>query len=384
MKRSRSHSLCRLATVSSLALSLSALPACGGSAGSRGSLTALDAVERARATPGAREGATLAPQEYGEAERDRALAKKAHEDGDDVAAGLYAEHALAAYEHASVLARLARAQSDESKAQTARTTAQTDARRLAQETLVPTSRPEGPQREAARLLAARSLATQARLLCGAARLLSPTLEGLAEAEKEATDLEKKLDGNPRPAPIDAATHARVSCLTVLTKVRRSSGAAPANATSAAGGGGSTARSGGERASPGQADALLAELSAAGNWSPFRDERGVIVTLRDAFTKSASLTADGESKLKELGRILAAHPNLAVQVVVHDATPPSAQEATVDKQRADAAAKTIASAANSTRVQGEVAAARAPIVDPSDTKLRARNARLDVVFVTPND
>ncbi|WP_394850749.1 hypothetical protein LZC95_25245 [Pendulispora brunnea] len=360
---------------------LALISACGGGGSQRGALGVLDNVERARSTPGAREAATLAPQEYGVAERDRALAKKAHEDGDDTAARLYAEHALASYEHATVLARLARAQSDETKAQTARTTAQADARRLAQaridvdregaeldrrltlaqESLVPTSRPADPQREAARLLAARSLATQARLLCGAARLLSPTLDGLAEAEKEAADIEKKLEGNPRPVPIDAATHARVACLAVLTKVRRTA----------------------ERAGAGQADALLAELSAAGNWSPVRDERGVVVTLRDAFAKNA-LNTDGETKLKELGRVLGAHPNLAVQVVVHDATAPSAQEAGQDKQRADTAAKTIASAANSTRVRGEVAGTRTPLVDPADAKLRARNARIDVVFVTPKD
>ncbi|WP_394828362.1 hypothetical protein [Pendulispora albinea] len=368
-----------LATCTLLALATG----CGGAAATpRGSFGALDAVERARSSPGAREGAALAPQEYGVAERERALAKKAHDEGDDVAARLYADHAIAAYEHAAVLARLARAQTDETKAQTARSAAQADARRLSQaridvdregaeldrrltlsqEALVPSSRPADPLREAARLQAARSLATQARLLCGAARLLSPNLEGLAGAEKEAADLEKKLESSPKPAPIDAATHARVACLTVLTKVRRSEG----------------------RASAGQADALLAELSAAGSWSPVRDERGVVVTLRDTFSKSSGLTADGEAKLKELGRVLGAHPGVAVQVVVHDAAAPSAQEAVLDKQRADNAAKALASAANSTRVHGETAGSRAPLVDPSDAKLRARNARLDIVFVTPTD
>ncbi|HWL86438.1 MAG TPA: hypothetical protein VNO21_11585 [Polyangiaceae bacterium] len=367
------------------AVSLSVTACGGGGSDAHGALGVLDAVDHARETPGAREGATLAPQEYAEAERDRALAKKAHDSGDDDSARLHAEHALAAYEHASVLARMARAQSDESKARASRDTAEADARHLAQaridvdregaeldrrltlaqESLVPTSHPTDPQREAARLLAARALATQARLLCGAARLLSPSLEGLADAEKEATDLEKKLEGNPRPAPIDAATHARISCLGVLTKVRRSAATTPGD---------------------GQADALLAELSAAGNWSPARDERGVVVTLRDAFAKSggANLNGDGETKLRELGRVLAAHPSYAVQVVLHDATAPSAQEGTLDKQRADAASKVLASAAGSSRVQGEIAGARAPIVDPADIKLRARNARLEVVFVTPRD
>jgi outer membrane protein OmpA-like peptidoglycan-associated protein len=58
---------------------------------------------------------------------------------------------------------------------------------------------------------------------------------------------------------------------------------------------------------------------------------------------------------------------------------------LDKQRAELAAKTLAAAAGTTdKVKAEVAGARAPIVDPSDAKNRARNARLDVVFVTPGN
>jgi outer membrane protein OmpA-like peptidoglycan-associated protein len=111
---------------------------------------------------------------------------------------------------------------------------------------------------------------------------------------------------------------------------------------------------------------------------------VVVTLRDAF-KGAALTPDADTKLKELGRVLAAHPGHAAQIVVHDATTPTPAEAAVASQRAEAAAKTLGAAANAPdKVKAEVAGARAPIVDPTDAKNRGRNARLDVVFVTPGN
>ncbi len=107
-----------------------------------------------------------------------------------------------------------------------------------------------------------------------------------------------------------------------------------------------------------------------------------MTLRDAF-HGAALTPEGQKKLANLGRVAAAHPTFAVQVVVHDATPPSATEATDDQKRADAAVQAlVGGGAASAKVKGETAGARAPVVDPSDAKARARNARLDIVFVAP--
>ena len=125
-----------------------------------------------------------------------------------------------------------------------------------------------------------------------------------------------------------------------------------------------------------------EASAAGGLAPIHDERGVVVTLRDAF-KGTTLTPAGETTLKELGRVLAAHPGFAVQVVLHDASTPTPQESHADAERADASVKAIASeAGTSANVKAETVGARSPIVDPSDARHRARNARMDVVFVTP--
>jgi hypothetical protein len=87
-----------------------------------------------------------------------------------------------------------------------------------------------------------------------------------------------------------------------------------------------------------------------------------------------------AKLKELGRVAAAHPSFALQVVVHDAQPPRPKD-DVDARRAEAAARALVDGgATAARLKTELAGARAPVVDPADAKLRARNERLDVVFV----
>jgi flagellar motor protein MotB len=339
-------------------------------------------MERLRASPNVHDAAVFAPQQVALAEAERAAAVKASHDGDEVSASLHAGQAIASYTDALALARLARATEekdrasadlarDEARAQklaAERTDAEHEATelenklRIAQETLSPA--PSGradPEREAARLIAARALAEQARLLCGAARLVSPTLEGLDALDKEVDALDAQLAKRTGGAtPIDAAARTRAACLGLLTRARRTSDAPP-------------------QAEP---DTLLSELSASGQFEPSRDERGVVVTLREAF-KGTSLSPAATSALAELGRIASAHPGFGVQVVLHDAAAPSAGEASADSQRAQAAAAAIVAAgAPATHVKAETAGARSPIVDPQDARHRARNARLEVVFVGP--
>ena len=340
-------------------------------------------MERLRTSPTVRDAATFAPQEVALAETERAAALKSSHDGDEVAASLHAGQAIASYTDALVLARIARATiekdrasadlaRDEARAQklaAERREAEREANelenklRIAEETLTPA--PSGradAEREAARLVAARALAEQARLLCGAARLLWPNLEGLDALDKEVDALDAQLDHRPKGVtPIDAAARTRAACLGLLTRARRTSDAPP-------------------QAEP---DTLLAELSASGQFEPARDERGVVVVLRDAF-KGTGLSEKGAASLAELGRIAVAHPGFAVQVVVHDAAPPSAAEAAADTQRGQAAAAAIVGAGEpAARVEAVAAGARAPIVDPQDARHRARNARLEIVFVSPS-
>jgi flagellar motor protein MotB len=342
-------------------------------------------VDRARESPAAQEAKALAPDAFARAETERAEAQKASAAGDDVAASIDADRAVAAYEHAFVLARLARATQrlDEGKSSLAQASqrlhelaasrAQVDAEgeqlekqlTVAREaTPLTASGPTDAKRDAARLTAARALLVEARLLCGAARLVGVSGGGGAngreplDPEKELATIEAGIATKPSPAPIDAAARVRAKCLSALTLARRMT-------------------------EPGavDGDALLAELSASGGLDPSRDERGVVVTLRDAFTGTAVAPA-AQTKLADLGRVAAAHPDVGVQVVLHDATNPTKADEANDRARADAAAQAlVAGGAKADRVQTQLAGTRAPVVDPMDLAHRARNARVEIVFVT---
>lgn len=356
--------------------------ACGGGAAS--TVVKVADAERTRASLNGRDAQTLAPQAFAEADQALKAAKDAEKAGDAAGAELHAERAVAAYQHAIAIARLARATDDETAAKealakaveqgqrfaAARKAAEREADDLEKQIKVAreaerpaSSGPADPERERARLVAAQTLATQARLLCSAARLVSPQAPGLAEAEAAAADLEKKLEASPRPAPIDAAGRVRAACLGALTKARRA-GSPEADA----------------------ADALLGEISRSSDpkaksvvdLAPSRDERGVVVTLRALFKVGERLTPEGETALKDLGRVAAAHPTFGVQVVIHDAGAP---DVALNKKRGDAVAKALqdggAAAAKTVVVQ---AGAKAPLFDPSDAKRREKNARVEIVFV----
>lgn len=359
------------------ALTLLVALSCAACGATQMHVAAIDDMERVRAGADTQEGARVAPELYARAEQERRFSLDAHAHGDDVGATLHAQRAVAAYEHALVVARLARAQTELADAQKSLADATAQAQqvdasragiekqvqdlearlRVTRDRLMPASSDSATgDREAARLVAARSMATEARLLCDAAQLVATDAAGLGDANDALGKLDDRLAKRPHPAPIDDAARARAGCLDVLTRVRRATGD-----------------------DAGASDALLAELSAAGGWDPVRDERGVVVTLHDAF-QGASLAPDATKKLADLGRVAAAHPGFAVQLVVHDATAPGAKD-TTDAKRADAATQTlVAAGAPAARVKSETAGAREPLVDPSDAKARPRNERLDVVFV----
>jgi hypothetical protein len=361
------------ARILALAAAIAASTACG-SAPLR--VAAVDDMERVRATEGAREGAARAPEAFAHAEQERDIARRAQASGDYVGAGLHAERATAAYQHALVIARLARATTELADAQKslddgaaqhqaievsrakldAEATELEQRARLARERLLPAvSAAAAADRESARAVAARSIALEARLLCSAARLVAPEAPGLSAVEDAVAKLEVRVDKGAHPAPIDDASRARAQCLDALTRGRRAQGG-----------------------DEGRSDVLLAELSAAG-WDPSRDERGILVTLRGTY-RGIELTDAAMAKVKDLGRVAAAHPTFGVQVVLHDAQPPAPKDEG-DARRADATAKALVSGgASATRIRSELAGARLPVVDPGDAKTRARNERVDVVFV----
>jgi len=346
-------------------------------------------AERMRAGLNGKDVPTLAPQAFAAANQEIELAKQAQASGDETGAELHGDRALALYNQAIALARLARATQEEAAASETLAHAIEQAQRYATQRkavdreaddlekklrvareaqLPPSSGPADPERERARVVAAQSLVTQARLLCSAARLVSAQAPGLSDAETAVSTLEKQIDASRTGVPIDPAARARAACLTSLTKARRTTGV-----------------------DADQPDTLLSELSQSGDaaragrrtgdLAPARDERGVVVTMRSAF-KGDKLTAEAEASLKDLGRVAAAHPTFGVQVVFHDATTPSAGETLANQKRGQAVLQALVEGgAAAAKVKVEQAGAKAPVVDPKDARHRDRNARIEVVFVS---
>ncbi|WP_437898184.1 hypothetical protein [Sorangium sp. So ce124] len=417
----------------------------------------LDDLEHVRAGAVAAESKRYAPGAFARAEKLRGDALAALESEDRSGAQILGEQAIAAHAHAHALSRVARAEAAETEAKAQRSAGEAslagieaEQSRVAAEVdaldmrtkvardaqpVVPSGKADA-DREKARLAAARSLALQARLLCGAARLLiapappdgaqpasagpagaqpaaatpagaqpaaatpagaqpaaaspagaQPATASLAGAQPGSAELAaqlegataaiKKLDaelaeasGSTRaiPAPIDQASRARAGCLAALTAARRA--ATPVTRA------------------PGAGDALLAELSAAGTWSPVRDDRGIVVTLRGLFAGNA-LTKAGEARLHDLALVAAAHPSFPVAVVVHTDRELSAREEPAWAARADAVVRALgpargavaAGAPASPSIAPFLAGSASPVVDPGGSE-RARNARVEIIFVTP--
>ncbi len=367
------------------------LGACGGA--SSGHVASVADAERMTRSAPAEDAALLAPQVFAEAKAEIELARRSIATGDDVTAQIHGERAIAAYQRSLVLARLSRATRDEEasreelarseelarKLRHDRSTVERDVDelekklRIAREAALPAASAASadPARRAARHAAAVALAAEARLLCGAARLLDAHARGLAEAEKALGETDTTLAAGPSkapprprasaPEPIDLAGRARTRCLDVLAQARRPSGEANLHD---------------------DPDVLFAELSAsqasAGKPGPSRDERGVLITLRDAF-RGDNLTDPSARTLGEVARVAQAHPQVAIQLVLHDA---DAAQGELARRRGESSVRTLKGAGLAeNRIRVEHAGARIPLVDPSDAARRGRNTRLDVVFVT---
>jgi outer membrane protein OmpA-like peptidoglycan-associated protein len=207
-----------------------------------------------------------------------------------------------------------------------------------------------------------NLAT-ADALCTGAELLAPQAKGLADAKKILGEVQAKAAGGKGEAPIDSSMRARALCLRALTNARD---------VAVAGGGPS-------------GDALLAELSGMGGYTPFRDERGVVATLSmspaaDAPFEgnTAKLTKKGKDALDALGRVAKAHPTFALVVVVHASGTPNAKR---DEERGAAVKSELAaSGADATKIAVQLAGTQLPGWDPNDVKQKAKNERVEVVFV----
>lgn len=349
-------------------------------------------VARVREGAAATEAKSYAPAAFAHAEKLHREADAAFAGGDIAGAGLLGERAIAAYQHAHALARVARAEQGATGSDAELTAANAELAsieadlkaaiadadalelrvRVARDAQpIQASGRADPAREKARVAAARALALQAGLLCGAARLLhgqpgrKPADDEKLKAQlDEAAAALAKVDGELSAAavpvaPIDGASRARAACLAALTSIRRAD--TPVGRA------------------PGAGDALLAEISATGHFAPSRDDRGVFVTLRGVLAGDKIAPA-AEARLAELGRIAAAHPAFPIQVVLHDDRPAGDRDAAARKARAEVVAKAIAKTGQ-VKTLPVLAGNAAPLVDAAGGD-RARNARIEIVFVTP--
>lgn len=376
----------------------------------------LDEADRTSEAPAVVEAKRLASGAWALAEKLRADAHLAADDGQTARAQWLAEESLAAYAEAVDASRKVKGVEREQRAlveiernerelaeldaEQARLGTEVDALELRlrvardAEAPAPSGAASGP-REAARREAARAMRVEARLLCAAARILAPKPKAgsstapsaaaappgasapedpsapesiardLGQAEVWLDELDRALgpELERSVAPIDLATRARASCLSVLTRARRAGDAAGAQA--------------------GVGEQLLGELAAyarrAGGLSAQRDERGVVVVLGQVFDRD-KLRPEAAARLAELDRVAAAHPSFPLAIVVHTDQPVSARDEAAWQARAERVAEVFASRPAERRL-AIVAGNSLPLVD-HQARDRAKNARVEIVFLTP--
>lgn len=336
-------------------------------------------VDETRATAASKEASARAPQAYLAAEKLRRTADEALENGDRAGAEILGERALAAYGRAQILARLARAEERRAQADARLTRARHDLADLDAlqqkvgaevtdlETRVRAERDAVPivpseagsaEREKARLAAARAIAEGARLLCVAASLLAPEDRSLPEAFTALDALDTELGKVPARVPIDSAVRLRTRCLTALTSLRHpTSSRAPED---------------------GKVDALLDELGRAGK-EPVRDDRGVVVVLRNVF-EGPALSKGAPAELAALAQVARSHPDFPILAVVHRARGAATD---LDRKRAELVAKALRDA-GAARAEGRAAGSVLPVAAPGSPGTAARNERVELVYVAPTD
>lgn len=366
------HSLRRIGSAAVVTLVLGSLAACA----SVPRPALLDESAKVAQNQALEQERQWAPQAFAHAAQLQQSAEDAFDAGKSELSAALAEHALAAYQDAVALARVAKAeqrvasaqqklsamrgQRDELRTSQRDVAAQADALELEYkvvrdaEPLEPVGAAQ-PAREAARRSLALSITEQARLLCIAARLSDPKLE-LQAYERSLDDLERELLGAPSPTPVNQAVALRSNCLRALSDVRRRQALiAPATDPS---------------------DVLLSELARAlPEAPPFRDDRGVVVTLPNAFDAKGPKSGV-QNTLKTLLNVARNNPKFSLLVVSHDARSrplPAEARAALERWQREADMPRLALRHAGDRLPATIAPVKgAPPTDP----------RLEIVFVGP--
>jgi hypothetical protein len=334
-------------------------------------------AERVAQTPAAKEAALLAPQAHAHAMKLGERAEAAFQAGDLAGSQILGEHSIAAMARAVVLTRLVKAQTriDNASAQLAsaqqhlakldeqaqRITSEADNLELRVKVLrdaepLAATTPASPEREVARKSAARALVSQARLLCMATHLLEPKRATLDRLFGKLDDMDQAL-ATTAIADLPAATRARSDCLRELTLVRRPKLlSAPAD---------------------GVTDALLEQLTRTERFYAFRDDRGVVVVLRNVIDKDNQPTKAGAEELAALARVAKAHPDFPVLAVTHSRLPAGRQRDAEVQAVVDSLLKHGAPS-----VEGHAAGNAQPVAPPKRADAEDRNERVEIVFVSP--
>jgi len=347
-------------------------------------------IDRVRTTPAVAQAHVDAPSAYALAETLRRRARRELDDDDFAGAQIVGERALAAYQRAVALGRVARADAqrvalearvagaekrvarlDRAHQQVAADIAAVEARlRLVHNLEAP--QPTGkasPRREQARAQAVQTLQLQASLLCGAARLLVASRRGevgfrppaaVDQAAGALAELDAALATKLPAAPIDQARRVRAGCLAALTAVRR------------------TPRAAGTV--DGSADALLDALAAVGQGRARRDDRGAVLTLWSAFSGDG-LSPAGERAAKAVAAIAGKHPGVPLMIVLHQRRPLDASSSKRQRQRGAALVQRLERLLGGRALApATLAGSAAPLVDPAGPHAN-RNERVELVFVT---
>jgi outer membrane protein OmpA-like peptidoglycan-associated protein len=356
--------------------------------------------------PATSEAEALAPQAHAHALELEAQAESALRDGDSEGAALIAERAIAAHEHAWALTRLARAERrrldaekelaeqrralGELRAQHQRLAAEAAALELRAQVArgalpVPPHETSPVARREARRRAAAALSAQARLLCVGARLLGAEPR-VAPVLARLDELDQKLTSGAEAKSIEAATELRSECLGIISEIRHQNAApaarlprqAPASgeAASAAAAANPSAPAPAS-AAPLPADALLEELSVGGA-APSRDDRGVSVSLRDLFGPDGKLTERARPELERLVRVAEAHPDFPVLLVGHS----SSDRGTAEVERQLELLRAALADSGVSKLAVASVGDRQPLLPQRSPSARARNQRIELVFVAP--
>lgn len=335
----------------------------------------LTEVDNVREQPGTRDLRTLVPQAEARAEKLRNDAEAAWSKGQIATSEILGEHALITYTDLQKFEHILRteqhllatktelhqaelellkleAEQKKSASEAADLEAQLRVEREAESIADP--KPATPDREQARLIAAKTALAQAKLLCISAQLLQSPNEVMT-ALSELDAVEAKVTSAKPPAPIREAIAVRSRCQQLLTAVRRP--AQIANPTSS------------------KPDELFVALAQAG-FAPARDDRGIVVTLTDAFTGNG-IDPKTRPRLLELGRVAEGHGETPLLLVVHSQ---KGEAKPIDQQRSDAAAAQLREA-GAKRVQNQTVGARLPVAQATDLGAAKRNERLEIIFVT---